>query len=283
MRLGIFAKTFACPTLAATLDAVTEHGLDCVQFNMACAGLAPLPERIEPALCDQIREEMSARNIKMAAVSGTFNMIHPIPENRRDGLKKLRVLAEACRRLNTQVVTLCTGTRDPEDMWRRHPDHDSQDAWRALVTSMREAVRIADDTGVIMAFEPEVANVIDSSLKARRLLDELGSSRIGVVLDPANLFHAGELPRMHAVLGEAFTLLGKDIVIAHAKDLTQDGAAGHAAAGKGLLDYDYYLASLHAVGFNGPLILHGLNPGEVAGCVSFLRRKLDARGIESRC
>ncbi len=43
MRLGIFAKTFVRPTLGETLDAVKAHGLDCVQFNMACAGLPPMP------------------------------------------------------------------------------------------------------------------------------------------------------------------------------------------------------------------------------------------------
>ena len=41
MNVGIFAKTFARPSLEATLDAVRAHDLDCVQFNLACAGLPP--------------------------------------------------------------------------------------------------------------------------------------------------------------------------------------------------------------------------------------------------
>ncbi len=40
MQIGIFAKTFVRPTLEATLDAVVAHDLHCLQFNMACAGLA---------------------------------------------------------------------------------------------------------------------------------------------------------------------------------------------------------------------------------------------------
>ena len=35
MELGIFARTFARPTVEATLDAVAAHGLRCVQFNLA--------------------------------------------------------------------------------------------------------------------------------------------------------------------------------------------------------------------------------------------------------
>src|SRR5207302_1309878 len=110
MRLGIFAKTFARPTLEAVLDAVRSHGLDCVQFNMACAGLPSLPDQIELDLCKRVREAFAERQIEMAAVSGTFNMIHPSLPVRRDGLRKLRILAEACGPLGTRIITLCTGT-----------------------------------------------------------------------------------------------------------------------------------------------------------------------------
>ncbi|HLN31138.1 MAG TPA: sugar phosphate isomerase/epimerase [Gemmataceae bacterium] len=275
MRLGIFAKTFVRPTLEETLDAVWAHGFDCVQFNMACAGLPSLPERIDGGLADQIRQQTARRGITMAAVSGTFNMIHPDLVKRRDGLRRLRVLAGSCQRLGTEIITLSTGTRDANDMWRRHPENDSVDAWTDLAASLREALAIADDTGVVLAFEPEVANVVDSARKGRRLLDEMGSPRLKVVMDAANLFHAGELARMREILEEAFELLGRDIVLAHAKDLSHDGEAGHEAAGKGVLDYDYYLSLLDAAGFDGPLILHGLAETQVAESLSFLRRKLE--------
>jgi sugar phosphate isomerase/epimerase len=210
----------------------------------------------------------------MAAVSGTFNMIHPDRSTRRGGLERLRTLAAACGEMGAPVITLCTGTRDPEDMWRRHPDNDRPEAWRDLVASMKAAVRAAEEHGVTLAFEPEVANVVDTAAKGRRLLDEIGSPRLKVVMDAANLFHAGQLPRMREVLDEAFGLLGGDIRLAHAKDLGRDGEAGHEAAGTGLLDYDHYLGLLRACGFDGPLILHGLAEEQVDRSVAFLRSKL---------
>ena len=274
MHLGIFAKTFARPTVEAVLDAVRVHGLSCVQFNMACAGLPSMPERIDGALCDRIRAAAAKRGITLAAVSGTFNMIHPDPAKRRAGLERLCVLAGACNHLGAPVVTLCTGTREPDYMWRRHPDNDSAAAWRDLLESMRAAVKTAEVAGITLAFEPEVANVVDTARKGRRLLDEIASPHLKVVMDGANLFHTGDLARMRDVLDEAFALLGPDIVLAHAKDLTQDGAAGHAAAGTGWLDYDHYLSLLHAAGYDGPLILHGLSEAEVGASVAFLRGKL---------
>ena len=37
--------------------------------------------------------------------------------------QRLEVLAAACRWLDTRIITLCTGTRDPEDMWKWHPEN----------------------------------------------------------------------------------------------------------------------------------------------------------------
>jgi len=125
-----------------------------------------------------------------------------------------------------------------------------------------------------LAFEPEVNNVVDSAQKARQLLDEIGSPFLKVTIDAANLFHAGELPRMKEILDEAFALVGKDVVLAHAKDLDHDGDAGHEAAGQGKLDYDHYLFLLHRYQFPGPLLLLGLSEAQAPGCVAFLREKL---------
>lgn len=273
MQIGIFAKTFARPTLAATLDAVARHGIRTVQFNMACAGGPSMPDQIDPELAATVRRELAARDITMAAVSGTFNIIHPDLGQRRAGMRRLRALAGACRALGTEVITLSTGTRDPQDMWRRHPDNDTPEAWRDMRAALGEAAQIAEEHAVTLAFEPEVNNVVDSAQKARRLLDEVGSPRMKVVIDGANLFHAGELPRMREILEEAFALLGDDIGLAHAKDLSRDGDAGHEAAGTGLLDYDLYLALLRRAGYRGPLILHGLAEAQVDRSVAFLREK----------
>jgi sugar phosphate isomerase/epimerase len=212
--------------------------------------------------------------MQIGILQGTFNMSHPDPERRRAGLRRLRVLAEACPPLGTSIIHLCTGTRDPDNRWRRHPDNDLPATWQDMAACVREATTIARQANVVLAFKPEVNNVVDSAPKARRLLDQIGSPHLKVTINPANIFHTGELPRMTEILDTAFALLDKDIVLAHAKDLDHDGDAGHQAAGQGKLDYDRYLSLLHACGFSGPLWLHGLSETQVAGCVAFLREKM---------
>jgi sugar phosphate isomerase/epimerase len=274
IQIGILLGTFGGSTLEARLDAVKACGLDCVQVSLDCAGLSDMPDEIPLEVSGRIRREAVARGITIASVQGTFNMCHPDAEQRRTGLRRLRVLAEACPQLGASKIHLCTGTRDRGSLWRRHPDNDSPEAWRDMAACVRAATDIARQTRVVLAFEPEVNNVVNSAQKARRLLDEMASPFLKVTIDPANLFHAGELPRMREILDEAFALLGKDIVLAHAKDLDHDGDAGHLAAGQGKLDYDRYLSLLHTHRFQGPLLLHGLSVAQVPGCVAFLRQKL---------
>jgi sugar phosphate isomerase/epimerase len=276
MHPGIFAKTFVRNSVEEVLDAVAAHGIRSVQFNMACAGLPSMPDEISPALARRIARASASRGISIAAVSGTFNVIHPDTAQRDTGLRRLDVLAASCNALGTGIVTLSTGTRDMENMWRRHADNDSAAAWSDLCASMERAVGIAERHGIVLAFEPEVSNVVDSARKARQLLDEIRSPRLKVLIDGANLFHAGELPRMQEILDEAFALLGEDIALAHAKDLSQDGDAGHEAAGTGLLDYDRYLALLNGAGYSGPLILHNLTEAQVPASIAFLKAKLNA-------
>jgi len=266
MHVGLMEGTIRRATLTESLDAVVEHGVHHLQYHVS-ASAPPLTE---------IRKEMDAREITISAISGTYNMIDPDVQKRLAGLRMLRSVAEKCEPLGTSVITICTGSRDPHSMWRAHPENSSESAWRDLVESMGQALEVTEEFGVTLALEPEVANVIDSAPRARRLLDEMQSPYLKIVMDGANIFHKGELPRMREILDEAFELLGDDIALAHAKDLDRDGEAGHLAAGTGLLDYDQYLSLLKKSGYDGAVVLHGLSEAQVPDCTGFLREKIDA-------
>jgi sugar phosphate isomerase/epimerase len=276
VRIGIFAKTFSSTSLEGVLDAVIAHGIRETQFNMSVAGLPSMPDEIDPALAVRVREACARRDVTVAALSGTFNMAHSEEEVRRDGLRRLGVIAGSCERLGTSTITLCTGTRDSEDMWRRHPDNGTSEAWRDMLATMQEALETAEEHGVTLAFEPEINNIVHSAEKGRRLLNEMRSPRLKVIMDAANLFDAADparrLSRSEQILDETFELLGDDIVVVHAKDVMASGEV--VAAGKGDLDYGLYLKHLSEAGYGGPLVMHGLDEEEVEGSLAFLRGKL---------
>ena len=138
-----------------------------------------------------------------------------------------------------------------------------------MVTSVRRMVMLASPHDVTIAVEPELSNVINSAAKARKLLDEVQSPHLKIVLDGANLYHREEAHGMHRIIDEAMDLLGPDIVIAHVKDL--DGESDHAVR----LDYDYYLHALKDVEFAGSLIVHGIDESRAAWFAANLREKLE--------
>src|SRR5438876_10140941 len=96
MQLGIFARTFTRSTLEETFDAVVAHELHCVQFNMACIELPTLPDYIESNVITRIHKEATSSQSSSAALSGTYNMIHPDPQQRQAGLRRLHLLAPVC-------------------------------------------------------------------------------------------------------------------------------------------------------------------------------------------
>lgn len=276
MRLGIFAKTFAGATPRDVLSAAGGAGYEVVQYNLACSGLGSLPQAVPDDAAAEVRHASEATGVGLAAVSATYNMIHPDPGPREAGRTAFAAIAGAARAMGTSLVTVCTGSRDVQDQWRHHPENDRPEAWDDLLAEMRLILPLAERHGVTIGVEPETANVVSSARRARDLIDALGHDRLGVVLDPANLFETAAGFRGGAVVDEALDLLGDRVVMVHAKD--RDAGGRVVPAGTGVVDFARLLASLRRQGFDGPVVTHGLSAAEAPGVARALRECLDRTG-----
>lgn len=274
MRLGIFAYTFVRPTVEAVFDAIRAHGLKNTEWNYTAIGMQEVPATLDERLIEHIRTAAAERGITVDSVAGYTNLVDPEPERRRAALGRLCRLIRAAPAHGADKVALCTGSRDQRSMWRWNDANDDAGAWADLLRSLAACLEAAEESGVTLVFEPEVNNVVHTARKARQLLDELRSPRLKVVFDGANIYHRGELSRQQELLTEAIDLLGGDIALAHAKDIEQDGDAGHAAAGTGRLDFGHYLGELKRSGYRGSILLHGLEERQVAASVRFLQGHL---------
>lgn len=268
MRLGIFAKTFPGKTAQETLGAVKATGFSCAQYNLACSGLPSMADEVPHSVTAEIAAAVQATGVELAALSATWNMAHPDELVRLRGLRQLAAMAPAAKSLGIPLITLCTGTRDPEDQWRYHPDNASKLAWDDMCATMAEALHIAEAHDLVLGVEPELANVVSSAAKARQLLDEMQTARIKIVLDAANLFERESLDGQRRIVSEATQLLAGSIAMAHAKDRTADGR--FTAPGQGVLDYPHFIRELTKSGFDGPLITHGLEAAEAPAVAKFL-------------
>ena len=277
IALGIFAKTFPGSDPLEILGAVRRAGYDVAQWNMACSGLPSMPDAIPVEAADAIAAAVRETGVTLIGFSATYNMIHPDPIVRRRGQESLGVIAAAAHAMGVRLLTLCTGTRDPDDQWRGHSENDAPETWRDLLAEMERAIATAEAHDVDLGIEPERANVVSSAARARRLIDEMKSPRLKVVLDPANLFETEHADEKRAIIAEAIDLLADRIVMAHAKDRAADGS--FVAAGKGVLDFGHYLRRLTAAGFMGPLVAHGLDRAEAPGVARFLTDAMAEAGL----
>jgi sugar phosphate isomerase/epimerase len=272
MYTAIFGKTYARPHALQVLDAAAEDGFAGVQFNLASAHIASLPNHLPPGLAKEIGEYAKSKELRIAALSGTYNMAHPDPAVRASLRAGFLNVVKAAQRMSAPVVTLCTGSRDP-DMWKYHPDNSSESAWRDLREELDYALAAAEAADIKLGVEPEPGNVVRDAKTARRLLDEVRSPRLGIVLDAANLLSAETLSLQDSLIRTATELLGKDVLLAHAKDIN---AAGHVvAAGEGAVHLRVFVAALRAAGFEGALVGHGFGAEQAKAVAKVLNELLD--------
>ncbi len=275
MDIGVFAKDYQRSSVDAVLAACAANGFPIAQFNTISAGLEPMPDAIPADVVEHIRTASRTAGVQIVSFSATFNMIHPDPAVRQTGLRRLAVLAAAANELGVPVLSLCTGSRDPDNMWHHHPDNLLPDAWSDLLVTMRSAVAIAEQFDVYLGVEPEPGNVVRTSAHADRLLAELETDRIGIVLDPANLLGDDLSPdAVIEAIDTGLELLADRTIVAHGKDRFADGTV--AAPGQGIVPWGRFMAGLDAVGFAGPFILHGFPIEQAPAAAAYVRSQMPA-------
>ncbi|MCJ7843386.1 sugar phosphate isomerase/epimerase [Lederbergia sp. NSJ-179] len=264
MKLGMYSIEIKRSSLEVLFSAIREKGFTEVQFDFLSVGGEQLPASIDPALSREIYQTAQHNGVDIVAINGTYNMIHPDREQRNIGLQRFEVIAEACKDLHCHFITLCTGSRDPQNMWRFHDGNNTQAAWDDMMNSMEKVLEIAERYDLTLGIECEASNCVNSAKKARRLLDEFQSRRLKIIMDVANLFQKGQAKKEYVrpIIDEAFDLLGNDIYIAHGKDIKEGNKLHFTHAGNGIVDFPYYLEKLKEYNYTGGMLLHGIESEE---------------------
>ena len=234
-RLGIFARTFRRDTPEAVAAAVAAAGFAMAHWNFAAIGRPTLAEGVDRETFGRVRASFEGLGIVIPSVSVTYNLVHPDRELRRRQTASAVELIARVPSLGADVATLCSGTREPADMWRGHPENAQPESWSDMRDTLDALLDAASGAGIRLGVEPEPGNVVRDAAAAARLLDELGpDAPIGIILDPANLVAPATVADQHAILTRAVDLFGDRVIGAHAKGV---GEPGPGAAGQGELDY----------------------------------------------
>lgn len=267
-RVGICTTDFDTMTSDDLFKTVRSLGFKAVQFSFASVtetgfsvtGQHELPGEVDERAIFAINNASAKYGVDIAAVNGTFNMAHPDKAVRDEGIRRFEPFLRAVKQLGAAYATLCSGTRCAEHLWRFHPDNASDGARRDMTDTVRRAVGIAEKYDITLALETEAANIISSPEDARALLDEISSPKLKMIMDCANLFPAGSAKRENVrdTLIHAFEMFGRDVVIAHGKDIREGGSIDFCAAGRGIVDFSLMLGLLEKCGFEGDMFLHGI-------------------------
>ena len=107
--LGLLSPEFPSLSLSANLDAIAATGAVSVQLDLASAVGRTFPGELSQGSVESIKAGFSERQLTLAALSGTYNMIDPDSQARQAGAKGLNRVIALAPRLGAKVVTLCTG------------------------------------------------------------------------------------------------------------------------------------------------------------------------------
>ncbi len=273
MRTGICTTDFEeknAPRMTADdlFAHIRHYGYTCTQFAFSSVseseyfpgGSIEIPASIAPGTIRAIEKAAEKHDLPLCVINGTFNMAHPDEEIRKEGLARLALLADAAQALGVKFISLCSGTFNRDHLWSYSPGNETDSAWNAMYGTMERAVETAEKHGIILAIESEASNVISTPERARRLMDAVGSDKLKMILDCANLFHAGEAhpENVKDVITRAFEVYGHDIVIAHGKDIREGDGIDFCGTGDGIVDFALTAVLLKQYCYAGDMFLHGI-------------------------
>ena len=238
-------------------------------------GIRGLPDELDENLCRTVRETFDRHGIRLAAVSATFNAIHPDRALRQ---QEIRVVPSGSSRVpcpgNQRCNALHRHSRPEAICGGGIPTMARPRLGADLLDTLDALVPAAEDQGVVLGIEPEQANVIDSAVKARRLLDEVKSKQLRIILDGANLFDPHDLERHGGrSCSRHLTFWGRTSRWFMPRTSPATRAEKDQAAGTGKLDWPTYFRLMKGCGFDGPLLLHNLKPSQVATSIQFICRE----------
>lgn len=270
MKLGIFSKTFADLDFETAMQKINDYNLNYIQFNFANIGLKSMPEIVTEDEIRNIASITKKYSVKISAISGTFNALEQNKEKLEQNLHCFRAIVESARNLNVPIVSISTGSFNQENFWASHVENHTEKAWRYLINSLHSMLKIAEDNHIILAFEPEQANVVSTGEDAVKLIEYFQSKNLRVLFDAANIINVNNADKMLETICTSIDQLKDYIVLAHCKDiLATEEYIKFVPVGQGNLPLKKYIDYL-TKSYDGPIIMHGLEKEDIPNALNYL-------------
>jgi sugar phosphate isomerase/epimerase len=200
----------------------------------------------------QVVDEYRSRGIAVHVLGVFTNLLEPDPDELQANLQYFeRHMQIAAYNEIPVVATECGFVPG-----RRGVQLETyESAFEGLVETFRRLTERAEHYGVKVALEACVLDVVPSAKRTRDFLDQVGSDRAGVLLDPANLI-------ANSSEADMFRYLADRILYLHGKDRKVNDAKGR-VVGDGDIDWPLFMRLYHEHAEGLPFILEYVNKDNV--------------------
>ena len=199
--------------------ALAVQGARCVQF--APGKLFPdLPcgeREINPGYGMMMRRALASRGVDIAVLGCYINMIHQDPVVREALLRRFEAYLRHARYFGAPIVASETGSViEPLGVYTT--DNFTEAAYMEVLSSVRRLVAVGERHHTFVGIEPGRNHPIHDLDTVERLLNDVDSEWLCIVLDPAVLIDGTDYQGEPALVEEAFSRFGDRIHAMHLKD-----------------------------------------------------------------
>ena len=274
MNIGIRLHDTAPGPLKERLGFARAQGFSCAHVALSKVlddfAMEDAPEKLTDEYALRVRKEFDESGLECAVLGCYLNLADPNPERRL----KTQEIYKAHLRFAAKIGARVVGTEtyaNPESAFS-DPAPQSEEAFQLLLDSLKPVIRCAEECGAVLAVEPVWCHIISTPERAVRMLEELPSENLQIILDAVNLIAPEEANRAEDIIRNAISLLGDRVRILHMKDyvITPEGELDACACGLGSMRYEQLLS--FAAGRDLPMTLENTVPDNAEEARLFLER-----------
>lgn len=239
MQFGIRLHDAIKAPLEERLKAVKEQGFACAHLALSkvISENSVAESALTPGYAMYLKRLFDKYELDVAVLGCYLNLANPDPEKLKAIQDKYMANIRFAAHLGVGVVGTETGAPNLE--YKFEEACWNEESLQIFINNLRPVVKYAEQMGVLMAIEPVVRHIVCNPVRARRVLDEIKSPNLRIILDPVNLLEIYNYEKQDEILDEAVELLGKDVAVLHVKDFQiKDGKLVSVPVGQGMCHWE---------------------------------------------
>ena len=239
MQFGIRLHDAVQAPIEERLKIVKEQGFTCahVALSKVISENSVAPQALTPGYAMYLKRLFDKIELDCAVFGCYLNLANPDAAQLKAIQEKYMANIRFAAHLGAGVVGTETGAPNVE--YKFEEACWNEESLQIFINNLRPVVKYAEQMGVLMAIEPVVRHIVCNPVRARRVLDEIASPNLRIILDPVNLLESYNYEKQDEIIDEAIDLLGKDVAVLHVKDFViKDGKLISVPVGQGQCHWD---------------------------------------------